>query len=127
MRGVRYAGRVPSEASADEDTRIWVGRVKSGHEADHERFVEWLNGPEAESIFRRRRLTEYQLTEGDGLVTVVFKAPHSGDPRIMIDFLRYPGLWPDYWEFVRGGRADAEPMTAHGVLKVHWRRADADG
>jgi len=127
MRNVRYAGRVPSEASADEDTRIWVGRVKSGHEADHERFVEWLNGPEAESIFRRRRLTEYQLTEGDGLVTVVFKAPHSGDPRIMIDFLRYPGLWPDYWEFVRGGRADAEPMTAHGVLKVHWRRADADG
>jgi hypothetical protein len=118
---------VPSEASADEDTRIWVGRVKSGHEADHERFVEWLNGPEAESIFRRRRLTEYQLTEGDGLVTVLFKAPHSGDPRIMIDFLRYPGLWPDYWEFVRGGRADAEPMTAHGVLKVHWRRADADG
>ena len=127
MRGVRYAGRVPSEASADEDTRIWVGRVKSGHEADHERFVEWLNGPEAESIFRRRRLTEYQLSEAEGLVTVLFKAPHTGDPRIMIDFLRYPGLWPDYWEFVRGGRADAEPMTAHGVLKVHWRRADADG
>jgi hypothetical protein len=127
MRNVRYAGRVPSEASADEDTRIWVGRVKSGHEADHERFVEWLNGPEAESIFRRRRLTEYQLTESEGLVTVLFKGPHTGDPRIMIDFLRYPGLWPDYWEFVRGGRADAEPMTAHGVLKVHWRRADADG
>jgi hypothetical protein len=127
MRGVRYAGRVPSEASADEDTRIWVGRVKSGHEAEHERFLEWLNGPEAESIFRRRRLTEYQLSEAEGLVTVLFKAPHTGDPRIMIDFLRYPGLWPDYWEFVRGGRADAEPMTAHGVLKVHWRRADADG
>ena len=127
MRGVRYAGRVPSEGSADEDTRIWVGRVKSGHEAEHERFLEWLNGPEAESIFRRRRLTEYQLSEAEGLVTVLFKAPHTGDPRIMIDFLRYPGLWPDYWEFVRGGRADAEPMTAHGVLKVHWRRADADG
>jgi hypothetical protein len=127
MRGVRYAGRVPSEASADEDTRIWVGRVKSGHEAEHERFLEWLNGPEAESIFRRRRLTEYQLSEAEGLVTVLFKGPHTGDPRIMIDFLRYPGLWPDYWEFVRGGRADAEPMTAHGVLKVHWRRADADG
>jgi hypothetical protein len=127
MRAVRYAGRVPSEAAADEDTRIWVGRVKSGHEAEHERFLEWLNGPEAESIFRRRRLTEYQLSEAEGLVTVLFKAPHTGDPRIMIDFLRYPGLWPDYWEFVRGGRADAEPMTAHGVLKVHWRRADADG
>jgi hypothetical protein len=117
---------VPSEAAASEDARIWVGRVKSGHEAEHERFVQWLNGPEAKSIFRRRRLTEYQLTEGDGLVTVLFRAPHTGDPRITIDFLRYPGLWPDYWEFVRGGRADAEPTTAHGVLKVHWRRADAD-
>ena len=117
---------MPSEAAASEDARIWVGRVTSGHEAEHERFVQWLNGPEAESIFRRRRLTEYQLTEGDGLVTVLFRAPYTGDPRIMIDFLRYPGMWPDYWEFVRGGRADAEPTTAHGVLKVHWRRADAD-
>jgi hypothetical protein len=120
---------VPSEASAGEDTRIWVGRVKSGHEAEHERFVEWLNGPEAESIFRRRRLTEYQLTDDGGTVTVVFKAPHTGDPRIMIDFLRYPGLWPDYWEFVRGGRAEPapEPAAANGMVKVHWRRADADG
>ena len=117
---------MPSEASAGEDTRIWVGRISSGHEAEHERFVQWLNGPEAQSIFRRRRLTEYQLTEHDGMVTVLFKAPHTGDPRIMIDFLRYPGLWPDYWEFVRGGRPDEEPAPAAGTLKVHWRRADAD-
>jgi len=128
MLSVRYAGRVPSEeASAGEDTRIWVGRVKSGHEAEHERFMQWLNGPEAASIFRRRRLTEYRLSEGDGTVTVVFKAPHTGDPRIMIDFLRYPGLWPDYWEFVRGGQPDTEPVPADGVVKVLWRRADADG
>ena len=115
-----------SEASAGEDARVWVGRVKSGHEAEHERFLQWLNGPEAESIFRRRRLTEYRLTEHDGTVTVVFKAPHTGDPRIMIDFLRYPGLWPDFWEFVRGGRAETEPVQAEGVVKVHWRRANAD-
>lgn len=128
MLSVRYAGRVPSEeASAGEDTRIWVGRVKSGHEAEHERFMQWLNGPEAASIFRRRRLTEYRLSEGDGTVTVVFKAPHTGDPRIMIDFLRYPGLWPDYWEFVRGGQPDTEPVPADGVVKVLWRCADADG
>jgi hypothetical protein len=128
MPSVRYAGRVPSEeASAGEDTRIWVGRVKSGHQAEHERFVQWLNGPEAASIFRRRRLTEYRLSEGGGTVTVLFKAPHTGDPRIMIDFLRYPGLWPDYWEFVRGGQPDTESLPADGVVKVQWRRTDADG
>jgi hypothetical protein len=117
---------VPPETSAGEDTRIWVGRVKSGHEADHASFIEWLNGPEAASIFRRRRLTEYQLTDENGQVTVVFKAPHTGDPRIMIDFLRYPGLWPDFWEFVRGGRAEDAPATAPdgADVKVRWRRAD---
>jgi hypothetical protein len=116
---------VPSEASADEDTRVWVGRVAPGHEAEHARFVEWLNGPEAQSIFLRRRLNEYELTEQDGTVTVVFKAPHTGDPRIMIDFLRYPGMWPDYWEFVRGGRAEDEPtsMPPESAVKVHWQRA----
>jgi hypothetical protein len=117
---------VPSEASAGEDTRIWVGRVKSGHEAEHATFLDWLNGPDAASIFRRRRLTEYLLTDENGPVTVVFKAPHTGDPRIMIDFLRYPGLWPDYWEFVRGGRAEDEPASEPdaSAVKVHWRRAD---
>jgi len=117
---------VPSEASAGEDTRIWVGRVKSGHQAEHASFLEWLNGPEAASIFRRRRLTEYQLTDENGQVTVVFKAPHTGDPRIMIDFLRYPGLWPDFWEFVRGGRAEDAPAAEPDAsdVKVHWRRAD---
>jgi hypothetical protein len=47
----------------------------------------------------------------------------------MIDFLRYPGLWPEYWEFVRGGRAEDEPTSAApaGAVKVRWRRANADG
>ena len=59
------------------------------------------------------------------MVTVVFKAPHTGDPRIMIDFLRYPGLWPEYWEFVRGGRVEDEPCNPPGAgrSEVHWRRA----
>jgi len=119
---------VPSEASAGEDTRVWVGRVATEHEAEHARFLEWLNGPEAETIFRRRRLTEYLLTEEDGMVTVVFKAPHTGDPRIMIDFLRYPGLWPEYWEFVRGGRGEDDDEPApDSVVKVHWRRAAEPG
>jgi hypothetical protein len=70
-------------------------------------------------------LTEYLLTEEDGTVTVVFKALHTGDPRIMIDFLRYPGLWPEYWEFVRGGRGEDEPTSdaPASAVKVHWRRA----
>jgi hypothetical protein len=112
---------VPSEASAGEDTRVWIGRVATGREAEHARFVEWLNGPEAEEIFRRRRLTEYQLSERDGQVTVVFKAPHTGDPRLMIDFLRYPGVWPDYWQFERAGHSAADADDA-GEVKVHWRR-----
>jgi len=121
---VRYALCVPSEASASDDTRVWVGRVASGHETEHAAFVEWLNGPEAQSIFRRRRLTEYLLTEENGTLTVVLKAPHTGDPRIMIDFLRYPGLWPEYWEFIRGGRGDdASAQNPPGTVKVHWRRA----
>ena len=122
MRTLRYAGRVPPEASAGQDTRVWIGRVSSGHESDHQRFIDWLNGPEAAEIFRRRRLNEYQLIENNGELTVVFKAPHTGDPRIMIDFLRYPGVWPDYWEFVRGGRAEDEPIPAGGTVRVHWQR-----
>ena len=124
MLSVRYAGRVPPEGSAGEDTRVWIGHISSGREADSERFIEWLNGPEAESIFRRRRLTEYQLTEDSGTVMIVFKAPHTGDPRLMIDFLRYPGLWPEYWEFVRGGRAEDEPLPTSGTVRVHWRRTE---
>jgi hypothetical protein len=118
---LRYAGRVPPEGSAGEDTRVWIGRIGSGHEADHERFIEWLKGPEAASIFRRRRLTEYQLTEDNGTVTVVFRAPHTGDPRVMIDFLRYPGVWPDFWEFVRAGRAEDVPGVPPGRVRVQWR------
>ncbi len=114
---------MPPDAPAGEDTRVWIGRLADGHQAEHAKFVEWLNGPEAESIFRRRRLNEYLLTQGDdGELTVVFRAPHTGDPRIMIDFLRYPGLWPDYWEFVRGGGADDAPAQPTNV-KVHWRRS----
>ena len=98
-----------------------------GREAEHTAFLAWLNSDEAHEIFRRRRLTEYLLEERDGQITVLFKAPHTGDPRVMIDFLRYPGLWPDFWEFVRGGRAEDEPSIAMDAasVKVHWRRHDS--
>jgi hypothetical protein len=100
-----------------------VGRVSAGHEAEHQQFIEWLNGPEAAEIFRRRRLTEYQLSEDNaGNLTVVFKAPHTGDPRLLIDFLRYPGMWPSFWEFVSGGRGEDGDTSPNGTVKVHWRR-----
>ena len=111
---------MPPEGIAGEDTRVWVGRVSSGREAEHEQFVDWLNSPEAAEVFRRRRLTEYRLSQDNGDLHVVFKAPHTGDPRIMIDFLRYPGVWPDYWEFVRGGTGD--DMADAGQVRVHWKR-----
>src|SRR3954452_14420472 len=88
---LRYAGSVPSEAVDAEDTRVWIGRLESGHAAEHEQFLAWLGGPEAAEIFRRRRLNEYRLSQDGDAIRVVFKAPHTGDPRIMIDFLRYPG------------------------------------
>jgi hypothetical protein len=126
---VRYAGRVPSEAREQpaEDTRVWVGKIASGHEAEHAAHLAWLRGPAAADIFRRRRLTEYELSEADGLVTVVFKSPHTGDPRIAIDFLRYPGVWPPYWEFVRGGRATELDLAPGGEVKVHWRAEPTAG
>ena len=122
---VRYAGKVPSEASAAEDTRVWIGRVASNHETDHARFLDWLAGPEAEDIFLRRRLTEYTLSQDGDVVTVVFKAPHTGDPRLMIDFLRYPGVWPAFWEFERAGGPDDARLTDPTTVKVHWRRVVA--
>jgi hypothetical protein len=117
------AANAPNESS-DEDTRVWIGRVEAGHEAEHEQFVAWLNGDEAHEIFRRRRLNEYVLSQDDGQVTIVFKAPHTGDPRLMIDVLRYPGLWPDFWSFERGGRAEDEPPPTmpESSIKVRWRR-----
>ena len=115
---------MPSEAAEAEDTRVWIGRLASGHAAEHEQFLEWLRGPEAEETFRRRRLTEYRLSQDGDSIRVVFKAPRTGDPRIMIDFLRYPGLWPEYWEFERGGQVDDMPEDDGDHVKVHWRRTE---
>jgi hypothetical protein len=114
---------VASSPDAGEDTRVWIARLQPGKEQEQRQFIDWLNTAEAHAIFRRRRLTEYTLSELDGSVTLVFKAPHTGDPRLIIDFLRYPGLWPDYWEFVRGGRAEDEPPPdlPDSAIKVHWR------
>src|SRR4051812_520337 len=117
---MRYAGRVAANAPSGEDARVWVGRIEPGSDAEHERFVDWLNSPDAHEVFRRRRLNEYTLSEQDGTVTIVFKAPHTGDPRIMIDFLRYPGLWPDFWQFLHSG--DVPTELPDGTVKVHWRR-----
>lgn len=120
---MRYAGPVPPEASATQDTRVWIGHLARGREAEHEQFVAWLNSDAAHDIFKRRRLTEYALWQDGASIRVVFKAPHTGDPRLMIDVLRYPGLWPDFWEFERaGGPGD---VISEGENKVHWHAAGA--
>ena len=102
------------------DTRVWIGRIDPDRHADHERFVEWLHGEEAASIFRRRRLTAYTLAEDGDRVTVTFSAPRTGDPRIMIDFLRYPGMWPEFWQFESAAPREGEA----GDVRVQWRADD---
>ena len=97
---------------------MWNGHLEAGHEAEHERFVTWLNSADAAEVFRRRRLNTYTLTQDGDRLHVVFTAPHTGDPRIMIDFLRYPGLWPEYWTF-----EDSEKHADDGEVRVEWRSA----
>jgi hypothetical protein len=104
-----------------EDSRIWNGRLEDGHADEHERFVGWLNSADAQEVFRRRRLTEYTLAQDGDKLMVTFKAPHTGDPRIMIDFLRYPGLWPEYWLF-----ENSDMQAPSGSVRVHWRRPEQD-
>lgn len=110
-----------ADAHPDEDARVWEGQVATGRAAEHEAFVQWLNTGEAHELFRRRRLTEYLLTQQDDALSVTFRAPRTGDPRIMIDFLRYPGLWPEFWEFRAGGRVNPEQRVPQGQVRVHWR------
>ena len=38
----------------------------------------------------------------------------------VIDFLRYPGMWPDYWEFEGPGQVD---VPADKSLVFRWTRA----
>lgn len=115
-----------SQQYPPQDARIWAGRIDPGRRAEHEQFVGWLNSDEAHEIFRRRRLTTYQLREAGDRVTVLFTAPKTGDPRIMIDFLRYPGLWPHYWTFERGGRPDEhEDSGDAGATRVAWQAGEA--
>lgn len=115
--------------SPGEDARVWIGRVREGSDPEHEAFVAWLKSDAGAELFRRRRLTDYRLVQAGRTVTVVFKAPHTGDPRLMIDFLRYPQAWPEFWEFERGGRADAdsEVVPPEGRVLVHWRREGGRG
>lgn len=109
-----------------EDVRLWIGTVAAGREAEHEQLVEWLGGPEAAEVFRRRRLTEYALFQSGTEVTVAFKAPHTGDPRIMIDFLRYPGVWPEFWQFARAGGAAELAGIVLSTRRVHWQKAESE-
>lgn len=124
-----YPGDVPADgAPATTPVWEWLGHVQDGHEDVHEAFVEWLRGPEAAEIMRRRRLVSYSLCQEGRQLTVRLETPPRDDPRVVIDFLRYPGMWPPFWEFERGGPAAPTPGAAcpSGDERIRWRR-DREG
>jgi hypothetical protein len=95
--------------------RIWSGRVRPGHESEHEKFVAWLSSADGAAHLSRALLTHYRLAEEDGRLTVSLSA---GEPPAIIRFLRNRRFWPDYWEF-----ESADPSAAPGELarvRVSW-------
>jgi hypothetical protein len=104
--------------------RTWTGRIRAGAEAEHERFVGWLDSPEGRTMLGRALLTGYRLAESDGRVTVRFAAD---EPPPIIRFLRNRRFWPEIWEF-----ETADPSQALGAdarERLAWRKSNgtADG
>jgi hypothetical protein len=103
--------------------RIWLGRVQPGQEGTHERFVTWLNSPEAQALIARFPLVEYRLEQQGDAVRVTMAAT---EPTGLVRFLRFDRLWPDFWAFVRADRPTG-PNTcepeAGWDLRARWVRA----
>lgn len=94
--------------------RVWVGDLTAGRDEEHEAFVAWLAGPEAERMFRQYRLTGYELGQ-QGLALAVTMS--TSDPAAIIRFLRNHGAWPEYWIF-RSNRPGDQPPNAE--IRVSW-------
>lgn len=130
VRGCRSGGVVAYSASVTQEAQLdvgaWVGKLEPGHQEEHANFRDWLRSDEAADIFRRRRLTGYDLYDDGASVVVVLRAPHTGDPRLMVDALRYPGLWPTYWTFEHaGGSGEEDAARERGLARhVHWQAED---
>lgn len=97
-------------------TRVWLGRVRPGREAEHEAFVAWLRSPEAAGWFGRY-LDGYTLRQADGELEVVLRAD---EPLDFIRFLRLPKLWPSFWEYVGAGPPGA--LGPNAEVRVAWER-----
>ena len=93
--------------------RTWNGRVRSGSEADHARFLAWLASPDGRALLARSLLTSYRLAEENGRVTVRFSAD---EPPPIIRFLRHRRFWPDFWEFESADPAQAVGPSAREVF-----------
>ena len=97
--------------------RTWTGRLKSDAEAEHERFVAWLDSEEGRALLARSLLSSYRLAEQGGRLTVTLAA---AEPPPIIHFLRNPRFWPSFWEF-----ESADPGLAVGPEaqeRVLWQR-----
>ena len=97
--------------------RTWTGLLKPDAEAEHERFVAWLDSGESRALLARSLLSSYRLAEERGRLTVTLAA---SEPPPIIRFLRNPRFWPSFWEF-----ESAEPGHAVGPEareRVLWRR-----
>jgi hypothetical protein len=101
-----------------EGTRVWHGRVKPEHRAEHEQFVQWLGTDEAEAQYAKFLLNGYSLAQQGDDLTITMTA---SEPPPIIRFLRNPRMWPEYWEYVSAG-GDPSDVPEESV-RVHWRRA----
>ena len=100
-----------------DGTRVWHGRVKPEHRAEHEQFIAWLGTDEARVQYAKYLLNGYSLAQQGDDLTISMTA---SEPPPIIRFLRNPRMWPDYWEYLSaGGSADDVPEEA---VRVRWRR-----
>lgn len=103
--------------------RTWTGRIRAGAEAEHERFVGWLDSAAGRTALGRALLTGYRLEESDGRVTVRFAA---AAPPPIIRFLRNRRFWPEFWEFESADPTQAVGSGARERLAWHTS-GPADG
>lgn len=100
-----------------DGTRVWRGRVKPEHRAEHEQFVAWLGTDEARVQYAKFLLNSYSLAQQGDDLTITMSA---SEPPPIIRFLRNSRMWPDYWEYLSaGGPGDSVPDDA---VRVRWRR-----
>ena len=92
----------------------WSGRIQAGAEQQHQDFIAGLRAPEGAALLGKYSLTEYAMYQREDDLEVIFK---SEKPSIIAGFLKNKRMWPDYWEFLGPGEADA---PADKPLVFHW-------